>query len=756
MVGFWATLSLNIPDFSRFARSQKSQIIGQIVGLPLTMLLFAGLGVVMTAASAQLVGETISDPITLIGRIDSPFWVVVSMIIIIIATISTNTAANIVSPTNDFQNVAPRLINQKKGVLLTGFIGIALMSWELLKRMGWLESEVSVDSLYSNWLHRLLEPARSDRGHHGRGLFRRAQAALRPAGAVPGSRSLPGVERRGIRRLSRAGRIDAGRDHHGRAAVVLHLRMVHRLAPRRNHLLPGQPVEHAESRRRAVRCEPGVARPSSHRGSSTCRYSSKAAPSLTADQTYRADVLCADGKIVEIAEGIAAPARGEVVDAGGQFVMPGGIDPHTHMQLPFMGTVASDDFYSGTAAGLAGGTTMIIDFVIPNPQQRIMEAYRQWREWSQKSVADYSFHVAITWWDESVREDMGTLVREHGVNSFKHFMAYKNAIMCDDETLVNSFSTALTLGAIVTVHAENGDLVFKLQDEIYKRGITGPEGHPLSRPPEVEGEAANRAIRIAEVIKVPDLRGARLLAPGARGDHPRAQRRATRLRRGAGRTPADRRFGVPRSGLRTRRGRHVMSPPFRSPEHQVALWRGLQAGNLQTTATDHCTFCAEQKAAGKDDFRKIPNGTAGIENRLEVLWHHGVNTGRLTMNEFVRVTSTNAAQIFNIYPRKGSVSVGADADLVVWDPAASKTISAKTHRQNVDFNIFEGMTVQGCASHTVSGGKLVYANGDLRVERGAGRYIERPAFAPYYDAVRKQLELSAPRPVRRRGRTTRR
>ena len=192
-----------------------------------------------------------------------------------------------------------------------------------------------------------------------------------------------------------------------------------------------------------------------------------------------------------------------------------------------------------------------------------------------------------------------------------------------------------------------------------------------------------------------------------------------------------------------------MSPPFRAPEHQVALWRGLQSGNLQTTATDHCTFCAEQKAAGKDDFRKIPNGTAGIEDRMAVLWHHGVNTGRLTLNEFVRVTSTNAAQIFNIYPRKGSISVGADADLVVWDPAASKTISAKTHHQKVDFNIFEGMTVKGGASHTVSGGKLVYAKGDLRVERGAGKHVDRPAFASYYDAVKKQIELSTPRAVQR-------
>ena len=329
---------------------------------------------------------------------------------------------------------------------------------------------------------------------------------------------------------------------------------------------------------------------------------------VTADQTYRADVLCSDGKIVDIGASISAPARSEVVDAGGQFVMPGGIDPHTHMQLPFMGTVASDDFYTGTAAGLAGGTTMIIDFVIPNPKQRIMDAWRQWREWAQKSVADYSFHVAITWWDESVREDMVSLVREHGVNSFKHFMAYKNAIMCDDETLVNSFSTALTLGAIVTVHAENGDLVFKLQEEIYKRGITGPEGHPLSRPPEVEGEAANRAIRIAEVIKVPIY----LVHVSSRQSLEAITRARSEGQRVFGEVLAGHLLiddSVYRDRNFERAAAHVMSPPFRSPEHQVALWRGLQSGNLQTTATDHCTFCADQKAAGKDDFRKIPNGT---------------------------------------------------------------------------------------------------------------------------------------------------
>ena len=469
---------------------------------------------------------------------------------------------------------------------------------------------------------------------------------------------------------------------------------------------------------------------------------------VNADQSLRADVLCEDGIITAVGEGVDAPSDATIVDAGGQFVMPGGVDPHTHMQLPFMGTVTTEDFYSGTAAGLAGGTTMIIDFAIPNPQQNLIDAYLQWREWAEKSVADYSFHVAVTWWDDSVYKDMETLVRDHGVNSFKHFMAYKGAIMADDEILVNSFSRSLELGAIPTVHAENGELVFRLQKELFEKGITGPEAHPLSRPPECEGEAANRAIRIAEVLKVPVY-----IVHNSCTQSLEAITRA--------RNEGQRVFGEVLAGHLLiddsvyrhpdfdTAAAHVMSPPFRSPEHQKALWHGLQSGNLQTTATDHCCFCAEQKAMGKDDFRAIPNGTGGVENRMEVLWHHGVGEGRLTMNEFVAVTSTNAAQIFNIYPRKGSVSVGADADIVVWDPEATKTISAKTHHQKVEYNIFEGMEVKGCASHTVSRGKVVWADGQLDVERGAGRYVDRPPFAPYYEALRKQAQAAEPVPVAR-------
>jgi dihydropyrimidinase len=449
---------------------------------------------------------------------------------------------------------------------------------------------------------------------------------------------------------------------------------------------------------------------------------------VNADRAFRADVLTEGGKIVAVGENLEAPAHATVVDAGGQYVMPGGIDPHTHMQLPFMGTVTADDFYTGTAAGLAGGTTTIIDFVIPDPKQRLMDAFHTWRGWAEKAAADYTFHVAVTWWDDSVHEDMGTLVKEHGVNSFKHFMAYKNAIMADDETLVKSFRRALELGAIPTVHAENGELVYQLQRELVAKGITGPEAHPLSRPPEVEAEAANRAIAIANVLGTP-VYIVHVSCAESLEAITRARARGQRVygEALAGHLVID--DSVYRHPDPEVARAYVMSPPFRSSHHQTALWQGLQGGNLHTTATDHCTFCAGQKAMGADDFTRIPNGCGGVEERMAVVWDAGVNTGRLTPSEFVRITSTNAAQIFNIYPRKGSVSVGADADIVVWDPQGTRTISAAMQHSKGDFNVFEGRTVRGVPTHTVAAGKLVYADGDLRAERGAGRYVERPAFS---------------------------
>lgn len=467
---------------------------------------------------------------------------------------------------------------------------------------------------------------------------------------------------------------------------------------------------------------------------------------VAADRSYRADVYCNNG-IIEAIGDFEAPAGCQIIDAGDLMVMPGGIDPHTHMQLPFMGTVASEDFYSGTAAGAAGGTTSIIDFVIPNPQQPLLEAYTQWRQWAQKSATDYGFHVAITWWDESVYKDMGTLATEHGINSFKHFMAYKNAIMAEDETLINSFTRCLELGAMPTVHAENGDLVYHLQKKLLQQGISGPQGHPLSRPPEVEGEAANRAIRIAQALHVP-IYTVHVSCEESLQAITRARNEGQRVFGEvlAGHLEID--DSVYRNEDWEFAAAHVMSPPFRPKKHQDALWKGLQSGNLQTTATDHCCFCAPQKAAGKDDFSLIPNGTAGIEDRMSVLWDAGVNSGKLTANEFVAVTASNAAKIFNIYPRKGSITVGADADIVVWDPQGTRTISAKTHHQNIDFNIFEGRTVSGIAVHTLSRGKLVWSEGELRTVKGAGQYVKRPTFGSDFKAVSKYASANQPTVVR--------
>ncbi|QNN56513.1 dihydropyrimidinase [Diaphorobacter ruginosibacter] len=473
---------------------------------------------------------------------------------------------------------------------------------------------------------------------------------------------------------------------------------------------------------------------------------------VNADREERADVLIVDGRIAAVGEAAVAqaPSGAETLDASGQYVMPGGIDPHTHMQLPFMGTVTADDFFTGTAAALAGGTTSIIDFVIPDPKEPLMDAYRKWRSWAEKAASDYSFHVAVTWWSDQVREDMGTLVREEGVNSFKHFMAYKNAIMCDDETLVNSFRRALELGAMPTVHAENGELVYLLQQEVARMGITGPEGHPLSRPPMVEAEAANRAIAIADVLGVP-IYVVHVSCIEAADAIARARARGQRVYGEvlAGHLTID--DSVYRHPDYATAAAYVMSPPFRPKEHQEALWRGLQAGHLHTTATDHCTFCAAQKAAGKDNFAKTPNGTGGVEERMAVVWDAGVNTGRLTPSEFVAVTSANTAKLFNVYPRKGFVGVGADADIVLWDPKATKTMSVKTQHSKGDFNIFEGRQVTGIPSHTISRGKVVYANGDLRAEKNAGQYFKRPAFGPNFQAVQKRAQDLAPAAVERKG-----
>jgi dihydropyrimidinase len=464
---------------------------------------------------------------------------------------------------------------------------------------------------------------------------------------------------------------------------------------------------------------------------------------VNADRSATADVLCDGGTIVRVGAGLDAPTGADIVDAGGMLVMPGGIDPHTHMELPFMGQVASDDFFTGTSAGVAGGTTMIIDFAIPGAGTSLVDAWHAWRAKAEKSAADYSFHVAVTWWSDEVATQMGVLTRDHGVNSFKHFMAYKGALMVDDDVLLHSIGRALELGAICNIHAENGDAVAHLQQKLLAAGITGPEAHAMSRPPEVEGEAAQRVIAIASLLGAPiyivhvstEQATQAIAAARSRGQRVYGEVLAQHL-------VLDESVYQHKDWATA--AAYVMSPPFREKHHQQALWAGLVSGALQTTATDHCVFCAPQKAMGRDDFTKIPNGTGGIEDRMSILWHHGVGTGRITANEFVAVTSTNTAKIFNIFPRKGAVEVGADADLVVWDANASRTISVKTHHQRVDFNVFEGMQVTGLARHTISRGKLVWTDGDLRTVPGAGRYIERPCFPASLKALALRNGMRAP------------
>jgi dihydropyrimidinase len=466
------------------------------------------------------------------------------------------------------------------------------------------------------------------------------------------------------------------------------------------------------------------------------------------DHSKRADVLIDGETIVAIGTKLEAPAKTEVIDAGGCFVLPGGIDPHTHLEMPFMGTTSSDDFESGTAAALSGGTTMVVDFCLPAPGASMLAAYQDWRHKAEKALGDYGFHMAVTAWTKQAHEEMETVVKTYGINTFKHFMAYKGALMVNDDELYHSFSRCAELGALPLVHAENGDIVFRMQADLLARGVTGPEGHAYSRPPEVEGEAANRAIVLADMAGVPLY----IVHVSCRQAHEAIKRARESGQRVYG-EPLIQHLTLDEDEYRDKdwdyAARRVMSPPFRSKDHQASLWAGLQSGSLQVVATDHCAFTGKQKRMGLGDFTKIPNGTGGLEDRMSVLWTAGVNTGRLTREEFVAATSTNIARILNVYPRKGAVAVGSDADVVVWDPAAAKTVTAKKQMSRIDYNVFEGFKVKGRARTTINRGKVAWNDGDLRAERGDGKYIERPPFPAVHVANAQWRELNLPKPVKR-------
>ena len=466
------------------------------------------------------------------------------------------------------------------------------------------------------------------------------------------------------------------------------------------------------------------------------------------DHSRRADVLIDGEKIIAIGEKLEAPAGAEVIDAGGAYVMPGGIDPHTHMELMFMGTVSADDFEWGTKAALSGGTTMIVDFCIPAPGQSMLAAYQAWREKAEKAAGDYGFHMAVTSWSKDVWTEMETVTKAYGINTFKHFMAYKGALMVNDDELYNSFQRCAQLGAMPLVHAENGDVVFRMQADLLSKGINGPEGHAYSRPPEVEGEATNRAIMIADMAGAPLY----VVHTSCRQAHEAIKRARESGRRVFG-EPLIQHLTLDENEYRNKdwdyAARRVMSPPFRPKEHQDSLWAGLQSGSLQVVATDHCSFTSEQKRMGKGDFTKIPNGTGGLEDRMPVLWSAGVNTGRLTKEEFVAVTSANAARILNVYPRKGAVAVGSDADVVIWDPKASKKISAKTQVSRIDYNVFEGYECTGLPVIVLNRGKVVWKDKQMLAQKGQGKYIERPSFPAVHVANSTWKELTAPRAVAR-------
>ena len=465
---------------------------------------------------------------------------------------------------------------------------------------------------------------------------------------------------------------------------------------------------------------------------------------VTHDLTYKADVRVEGGVITAIGPDLSGDT---VIDAEGAYVMPGGIDPHTHLEMPFMGTSTAETWESGTFAAASGGTTMIVDHIISSPTD-LLGPLALWEERAARQASiDYGFHMAITGWSQEIWAQMATCV-DRGLNTFKHFMAYKGALMVNDDEMFASFTRCRELGAIPFVHAENGDLIAGLQAKLLAEGNCGPEAHAYSRPTTVEGEATNRAIMIADAVGVPVY----IVHCSSEEAHEAIRRWKQHGTRVWGEPLVqhllldETEYANPSWDYAAQR---VMSPPFRDKRHQDSLWAGLSSGSLSVVATDHCAFTTKQKQLGRGDFTKIPNGTGGLEDRLSLLWTHGVGTGRITMNEFVAVTSTNIAQILSIFPKKGAISVGADADIVVFDPKASKTISAATQKSAIDYNVFEGFTVTGLPRYTLSRGTVLWGPNGSSPKPGHGAHVKRPTNPPISRALSKWRDLIAPRPVLR-------
>ena len=457
---------------------------------------------------------------------------------------------------------------------------------------------------------------------------------------------------------------------------------------------------------------------------------------VTAAERFHADVRVEGGTIAEIGTRLEPRTGDETIDAAGQFVLPGFIDPHVHMELPFMGTVSADDFEGGGASGAAGGVTTFIDFCMQDKGEALPAAVARWHAKAAKACIDYSYHMAITDFGPNTPAEMRDVVETHRISSFKVFMAYKGALMVDDGQLYRIMQEAAKLGAVVTVHAENGDAIWHLQRELLASGCSGPEFHPVSRPSLVEGEATERALMMARLHGTT----AYIVHMTCKESMRALERAKLAGQRCYGETCPqyllldDTVFEKPDFGGSA----YVMSPPIRPGHvgHHDALWHGLSNRMLDTVGTDHCPFTHAQKLAGQGDFTKIPNGAAGIEDRLALLYTYGVRGGHFDISRMVELGSTAPARIFGL-AKKGSVAVGMDADLVLFDPSGERTLSAKTHHSKADRSIFEGYKVSGRVARTISKGRTLWDGQKLTTTRGAGRFIARkPTHFAHHAEVR--------------------